>query len=469
MKQTRLELFPLYSFYDRDGIAAHLEKRAAEGWLLEKMGAWCWKYRRIEPKALRFAVTYFPKATQFDPYPTEGLTTFREFCAEAGWIPAADSAQLQVFYNEQPDPIPLETDPETDFENIHRSMKKSFLSSYWSMLVLSLMESAFLLWQLFHDPVGQFSSTLQLNATLGFLPLALLSAAELIRYYRWRTHARSAIERGEPLPKLRSLRWLSVLILLLAGVQLLTLLLSSLQFSKGMAVTMIFMLLYLCLMIYLSNGVRRALQHLHAKPWVNRLVTYGVIIALTVGMMAGLMALIFQRSSSWFSPSKNTETYEYQGFTFTVYHDELPLTVGDLVPDDYDRWSTQLTRKSSPLLTHIEANQRPRLGDGDLPDLSYEIVIVKAPFLYDLCKQDYIDWLERDNDKLPQEYWDEYRSANTAPWGAVEVYQRYGSGEPINQFLVCWPDRIAEIDFDWDWDITDELIAITAEKLRAAQ
>ena len=143
--------------------------------------------------------------------------------------------------------------------------------------------------------------------------------------------------------------------------------------------------------------------------------------------------------------------------------------MGDLVPDDYDRWSTQLNRNSSPLLTHIEADQRPRLGDGDLPDLSYEIVIVKASFLYDLCKQDYIDWLERDNDKLPQEYWAEYRPVNSAPWGATEVYQRYGSGEPINQFLVCWPDRIAEIDFDWDWEITDELIAITAEKLKTAQ
>lgn len=80
-----------------------------------------------------------------------------------------------------------------------------------------------------------------------------------------------------------------------------------------------------------------------------------------------------------------------------------------------------------------------RLGDGDLPELRYEIVTVKLPFLYGLCKRDFIQWVERDNDQLPMEYWEEYLTVTAAPWGAEEVFQRYSGAEPVNQFLLCWP------------------------------
>ena len=59
----RLETF---AFYDHNGIAVHLEKMAAKGWMIEDMGSNLWEYRRIEPKRLRFAVTYIPKRS-FSP------------------------------------------------------------------------------------------------------------------------------------------------------------------------------------------------------------------------------------------------------------------------------------------------------------------------------------------------------------------------------------------------------------------
>lgn len=36
-----------YSFYDRSGIAAHLEAMAAKGWQLEHMTNLIWTYRRL--------------------------------------------------------------------------------------------------------------------------------------------------------------------------------------------------------------------------------------------------------------------------------------------------------------------------------------------------------------------------------------------------------------------------------------
>ena len=35
------------AFFDRTGIVNWLEKRALKGWQLEKIGGFCWKFRRI--------------------------------------------------------------------------------------------------------------------------------------------------------------------------------------------------------------------------------------------------------------------------------------------------------------------------------------------------------------------------------------------------------------------------------------
>ena len=143
-------------------------------------------------------------------------------------------------------------------------------------------------------------------------------------------------------------------------------------------------------------------------------------------------------------------------------------TLEDLVEVDYDGWSTEADVDRSPLAVHGTYRQDARLGDGDLPELRYEIVTVQNSFLYDLCKRDFIQWVERDNDQLPEEDWDVYQPVDPAPWGAEEVLQRYRSGEPVNQFLLCWPGRMAEVDLPWDWDLTAGQMALIGETLREA-
>ena len=70
MKNHKRDFIP-FSFYDRTGMAAHLEKRAAEGWLLDKVTPFGWHYRRIEPAKLHFTVTYDHRLSEFAPAPTE--------------------------------------------------------------------------------------------------------------------------------------------------------------------------------------------------------------------------------------------------------------------------------------------------------------------------------------------------------------------------------------------------------------
>ena len=465
MNKTKREWMPLYSYLDRTAITAHLSDMAAKGWLLERIGGWSWRYRRTEPRKLRFSLAFFPAASQFDAVPSEGLETYRDYCAAAGWQLAAESAQVQIFYTEDENAVPIETDPAVELSNIRRSMKKG-IGSYWALLALSLFQILFQCYRVWTDPVDTLSSTASLSAILNWLPLDVLIIVELTRYYRWQRKAQAAAEAGSPLPNLRSIRWLGILVLVWTGVIVLWML-ASYCGSQGMVLLMMGMLLYMGLMVLLANTARDAMKHLRFPRWANIAVTFGMIIALTVGGMAGMAALILRNSGSgWLEDHPPVETYEYHGWTWSVYHDDIPLRIEDLIETDYIQWSTEARADSSFLLTHGTYTQRPRMDAPDQPDLRYELVTVKAGFLYDLCKKDFISWVERHNGQLPEEYRDEYRLIDASAWGAEEVYQLYYSGEPVNQFLVCWPDRMAEVTFDFSWTITEDMMSTAAGALK---
>ena len=362
MKNTKREWMPLYSYLDRTAITAHLSDMAAQGWMLENIGGWSWRYRRAEPKKLRFALVFFP-ASQFDPQPTEGLETYRDYCAAAGWHLAAESAQVQIFYTEEEAAVPIETDPAVELANIRRCVKRGFVGSYWALLALSLFQILFQCYQIWTDPVDTLSSTASLSAVLNWLPLDVLIVAELTRYYRWLRKARTAAEAGSPLPDLRSMRWLNILVMVWSCVIVLWLL-ASYWSSRGMFLLMAGMLLFMGLMVLLANGAKNAMKRLKAPRWANIAVTYGIIIALTVGGMAGVMALVFRNSGSgWLEDHPPAETYEYHGWTWSVYHEDIPLRIEDLTETDYDRWSTEARVNSSFLLTHGIYSQRPRMDE----------------------------------------------------------------------------------------------------------
>lgn len=186
----RLELF---AFYDHTGIAKHLERMAAKGWLLEEMGAYYWTYRRIEPQNIKFAVTYYPESSILRGLSEQELL-LQDYCEAAGWKLVTRWSQMQVYCTDALDPVPLETDAVLQIENINETAWRSHLRGHWigfgAMLFLGLF--------------------VMMLTTDGIVPLgvwALLLAAmiwcvvELAAYYIWYEKAeRMAREEGVLLP-----------------------------------------------------------------------------------------------------------------------------------------------------------------------------------------------------------------------------------------------------------------------------
>ena len=72
MRDTKRQIVRC-AFYDQTAMEKQFEKMASEGWLIDKISAYFWTYRRVDPTNLHITVTYFPNASEFDPGPKQRL------------------------------------------------------------------------------------------------------------------------------------------------------------------------------------------------------------------------------------------------------------------------------------------------------------------------------------------------------------------------------------------------------------
>ena len=109
-RKYELNNFEPYQFTD---IRDHLEAMALRGWRLERMERYFLVYRRGEPKPVRYALVFHPEMGYLEPAPTPEGEVYRDYCRQAGWEPVAfwsSVPQIEVYCNEEPHPIPLQTD-----------------------------------------------------------------------------------------------------------------------------------------------------------------------------------------------------------------------------------------------------------------------------------------------------------------------------------------------------------------------
>ena len=95
-RDTKKELLLYQPVGDTAAMARHLEKRAEQGWLLERADNWWLRYRRSEPAELHYAVAFFPEATIFDAAPVEGQETYYDYCRAAGWEYVCSYGSIQI-------------------------------------------------------------------------------------------------------------------------------------------------------------------------------------------------------------------------------------------------------------------------------------------------------------------------------------------------------------------------------------
>ena len=452
--KRRLETF---SLYDRAGIERHLAMMAEQGWMLEKIGL-LWTYRRVGPKKLTFSVCYFPEASVFDPEPSEGQQTFYDFCEHTGWILAAANAQLQIFYNERENPVPIETDPVTAVDAVHRVAKKDLLWNRVIMLVLMLMYGLLMAGMLNRDLIRTLANGSLLWAGAGMLGLFVLGVMELGSYFFWYIRARRAARQGEFLPASGHSRLRRVV----AAVSAATLLLSVLAAGSTLeSVTLVLRVVGVSAGAFLVYGIRELLKRRKEPAESNRVITLMVSVLLAFVIVGAATYLSVNGSHhNWFGDG--CATYEHGGRTYVDHQDDLPVTVEDLTDATNSGYTREREVLDSFLLTRYEMRQWPRFDVEDYAEMSqldYTIVEVKIPALYEFCKRAALS--EPDDGRF------HYEPVDPAPWGGLEAYRRISQYGYKSGFLLFYPDRVVTFSFypSAVWEPTPAQMVVVGEKL----
>ena len=467
-KKRRLELF---SIYDHTGIETHLENMAAKGWLLESISPFVWIYRHIEPRKLHFAVSYYPKADDYDPEPSEAQKTFHDFCEHSGWILAAGFNKMQIFYNERENPIPIETDPVTQVNTIHKAMKKSLLPNFCIPLIFCFMVIRWSHKELMENPIDTLLSTVNIVIVFNLVVLAIFYIVEAVGYIIWDRKARMVAKQGEflPTPGHRGMKYAALALITITAIYYIVSV--TLHFSGYMIAAAI---VIIAVYIYVVDDIKSNLKSMKVKASTNKVLTtitstvivgFIVPIIIIVNLVAAIVGELAKGEDYEKKGHTYTESYEYKGVTFTAYHDTLPLTVGDLTGEDDNNYSRMWEEQKSLLICQYTADQDARRDLAqEMPSLKYTITKVKIPATYDLCfNQLYNDHDDKNNKRVPEQWKRRLEEIDTEPWRAKAAYQVYIGDEAENTYIICWDGCIVEMDAGWQ--LTKQQMGIIAEKL----
>lgn len=430
MKDVKYKLIDTL-LYDYSLIEEKLMKLSIQGWHLEKIGTLAWKFRRGEPKQVRYAVTYAPSASAFNSRPTEAEEDLADLCAQAGWVRVANMAQLHVYRNDDPNAVPLETDEKERLKTIRKSMWKHFFPNELLLIVIFLVQFFMHFYTMTRSPARTLSSPMMLT-TLGMcLFVALIHVVLALNGLFWLRRATNAVDSGEPIPVnrfYRRFRW--VIWVFLIGYLLCLLWTVGLGFLAWVLLTSSAMLLT-------TAGGIALCKKLNAPKWVNMVVPAG-LCALVIMIL--LPILIFNLDSATLNeelpPAEN-----------------LPLTLTQLTGEtDTERY---IPEESSTFLCGY--GRYWDTGAGDVR-LNYTIVDVKCPLFYDMLLNEQEQQLMQAShySVLPE-------IAELAEMFDAE-YARHAINNQGDRWLICWDSRIVYLRAGWQ--LSEEQLAAIAEILK---
>ena len=453
MKDRKYEL-NRFSIYDTAAVQRHLEEMAAKGWMIRKLGMYLCQYERIEPRQLHFAVVCLPKVSPYDPVPAPGQQLLEEYGAADGWKLEAQQDAMFLFSNDRSDPVPMETDPAVQAEGLVRLAKKRILSGNLSTILLAVVQLMMQLSTLRRRPAEYLADPAEAGMLLLWVVILLEGALTLIRTLRWIGRAKAAAAQGQLPPAESSRATLLSTVFNLSVLAAVVLLLGIAMGKTGLAAVVV--MLGVAWLISLCS---REMRELHFSKGLNITLT-GVLSVFLVAVSTVFLIMALGKFTETTGETYTTST----GWTFSVYHDEMPLYVQELedVPDV--EWSTQADRSRTPLLERTEYDQRPLSDDPSLPDLSYTVTRVKVPALYGKLKELMLR-AERDQTIRGAAFPNHYESTDTAPWGALDAYQLYWGDGLIGQYLLFYENVAVEITMPLS--PTPEQMALVGQKLGA--
>ncbi|WP_352417533.1 DUF2812 domain-containing protein [Clostridium tertium] len=187
----------IFSFlpYEYKSLEEYLEKMALKGWVLENMMGLFLKFKRSEPKNLKYSVDIMDSVSFFDGKDSESLLEYREYCKEAGWEFICGREKIQVYCSEiDQERIDIHTDEVEKFNTICKASLK-----YVSLNFITLV---FLLYSQYIITIGSsdghfLASPLSLGSLLFVSTFSIHEIIGLITFLIFNIRGKLLISKGK--------------------------------------------------------------------------------------------------------------------------------------------------------------------------------------------------------------------------------------------------------------------------------
>ncbi len=457
------KFFNRFAPYDKTGICKYLERKAADGWLLVDMSSIMWEYKRIEPQKLKFNISYVNKSSAYDYGLTENQVSFVEYCEHSGWKFAASFDHTFVFYTDNENTVPIETDTVVEVENIHYIMKRKLLVPYLLLTVSPIINLSTRLFDFFDDTVAQLlSNTVFLIIPLLFIPLFFLS--EMFEYIVWYIRAKKLASLGGGFLSTKNFSNIKAIAVLL--ITLISFLLYSISVgdSSGMTAVLCGILVVVAVLLF-TRGTTALLKKLNVPKTVNRVVSVAVCLAVSVACLHLSVNTVMKIPRDSVEDIYNNIQYK----TEAEFSEAAPLEIADFIKETNGTkaWIENQKAVCAEKFRAVQYAKNPATEEEY--NLTYTVFEIKIPFLRRVCINNLFDQYSALGNFLDIESYPgkvlldriSHRKIVADVWSADEAYVLCVDGESMNRYLLCYGNKIVE--FIPSWKLTAEQVAVVAE------
>ncbi|WP_317855489.1 DUF2812 domain-containing protein [Chakrabartyella piscis] len=460
-KKDTVKKSMMFQYNHYTDLERKLEKYATQGLFLESIGSYFWTFRRGEPKAVHYTVTFFAEGSIFHPHPTENQEVYYDYAEASGWHFIAEHGQMQIFMSEEEQPTPFETDEGEKFENIKKCMNKSILPVYLSMLVLF----GFNIWtqrtSITLDPIRYLTSKTSIYVLAMYIIVILMYGMQLVSYVIWLRRSEKSIALGGGCIEKEHRTERMVQKIFLCGMYLLVLwFLFAMGQQAGLAIVVL-SLAYIPIVVFVFQKILQLMKKKAKSTMVVRVVSICVLMVTVFAYLGGIgyWAFRFDIGNKEERPYRTVEVVLSANATmdYEIFSDAIPLTAQDLYPDaSHPDYSYEKEMEETIFMKQTYYYQGLYPMKNPPPEIRYNIVECKMDWTFDVA----MDYLLEVEEWRTETTWEE---VDATPFGADKAYHRLYDGEATGTYHLCYGNTIVSLFLEEA--LTDATTEIVVEKL----
>lgn len=407
-----------------DSLKGYLEKKAAQGWMLEKWKSSICYFRKCKPKKVKFSVEIFDKASEFMVDYNATNEEYIEYCQAAGWNFVSAEGQVQIFYTEDESAIPIETDSQQKFETIHKITFKRYIKNWLFGIFLGFVY----LIKLSDGIVELFSSYFSFSIILLGSSMIVLNIFRIILYYRWFHKVKEKIKKQEEFCYHRTLgNIISRIIIACIAVAWFVggVIVSNISGDKFI---MFILLISVSIPVFLygSSILNVLTQKSNVTKDVKQIFYYKLIIISSFVVTGGIL-ISFLVVGFFGLGNKNTESSKYSNTDGAVdwelqNNDAFIFSLEDLGIKLQGKYIKNVEKGDSFIITKENYYEEPLKEDSKKAKLDYSIYRVKNKWMYNQVVREVTKDKEFDFNKLEMLQIQGYKVYHTEDASHYHIY-----------------------------------------------